>query len=179
MNALLRLLFRLLGWKIEGTLPVIPKYIIAVAPHTSSWDFIIGIMVRAELKLFKARFLGKKELFDGPLGWFFRSLGGTPVDRSSSKDVVAQTVEKFQSHPEFILALAPEGTRKKTGTLKTGFYFMALGAGVPIVPMGFDFGRRRIVIAPPFHPSGNAGSDLAQIIAFYKTIKGKNPELGL
>lgn len=179
MNALLRWLFRRMGWSVKGSLPQIPKYVVAVAPHTSSWDFVIGMMARAELRMYFVRFLGKKELFDGPFGWFFRALGGTPVDRSSSRDVVAQTVEKFQQSSSFVLALAPEGTRKKTGKLKTGFYYMALGAGVPILPIGLDFGRKQIAIAEPFWPTGDVEKDLAELIAFFRTIKGKNPDQGL
>ena len=179
MNALLRWLFRRMGWTIKGQLPQIPKYVMAVAPHTSSWDFVIGMMVRAELRLYSVRFLGKKELFDGPLGWFFRSVGGVGVDRKSSKDVVAQTVEEFQRHQEFVLALAPEGTRKKTGKLRTGFYYMALGAGVPIVPVGLDFSRKQIVIRDLFQPTGDLEKDMAELLAFFRTIRGKNPEMGL
>src|SRR6266850_2408387 len=106
------LIFKLIGWKIEGSFPLkIKKYIVSVAPHTSNWDFVIGVMARSILKIQRARFLGKSQLFQRPYGWFFRWLGGYPVDRSSSHDMVQQAVDIFNRHERFILAIAPEGTR--------------------------------------------------------------------
>lgn len=154
------------------------KYVIAVAPHTSGWDFVIGIMARSALHLQKARFLGKSQLFKPPFGWFFRMLGGTPVDRASSHDVVDQVVSIFNSHDEFILALAPEGTRKKVKKLRTGFYYIAKGAGIPIVPAGFDFEKKQVIVGQPLIPSFDFEGDMATLLTFYRSIKGKIPELG-
>jgi Acyltransferase len=106
-------------------------------------------------------------------------LGGTPVNRTSSHDVVDQVVAIFNAHDEFILGLAPEGTRKKVEKLRTGFYFIAKGAGVPIVPVGFDFEKKKVIIGQPLIPSGNIEDDMAILLSFYRTIKGKIPEQGL
>lgn len=174
------LIFKLLGWRIEGEFPgALKKYIVAVAPHTSNWDFPLGVMARSILRMQKARFLGKDSLFKPPFGWFFRSLGGYPVDRSKSHDVVQQVVDIFKKHDQFILALAPEGTRKKVDKLRTGFYYIAKGAGIPIVPVGFDFSQKRIVIREPFYPTDNAEADFNELRSFYRTMRGKNPEWGI
>lgn len=174
------LIFKLLGWKIVGEFPRhLKKFIIAVAPHTSNWDFPVGVMARSVLRIKDAQFLGKASLFKPPFGWIFRALGGYPVDRSSRHDVVQQAVDIFNAHENFVLALAPEGTRKKVDKLRTGFYYIAKGANVPIVPVGFDFSTKRVIIGSPLTPSDNFDRDMETLLAFYRTIKGKNPELGL
>lgn len=173
-------IFKLLGWKIEGAFPAgVRKYIVAVAPHTSNWDFPLGVMARSILRIENAHFLGKNTLFKPPFGWFFRWLGGYPVDRSSSHDVVQQVVDIFNAHDDFILGLAPEGTRKKVEKLRTGFYYIAKGAHIPIVPVGFDFSTKRVVIGTPMMPSNDFEGDMETLLAFYRKMKGKNPELGL
>jgi 1-acyl-sn-glycerol-3-phosphate acyltransferase len=169
-----------MGWKIIGEFPADEKkYIVAVAPHTSNWDFVIGVMARSIIRMQKAKFLGKDSLFRPPFGWLFRALGGYPVDRSKSHDVVQQVVDIFNSHEEFILALAPEGTRKKVDKLRTGFYYIAKGAHVPIVPVGFDFGHKQIVIGNPLMTTDNFDEDMKSLMDFYQKMKGRNPELGL
>ncbi len=174
------LLFKIFGWKINGQLPEgYPKYIIAVAPHTSNWDFPVGLAARSLLRIKNAQFLGKSQLFKPPFGWFFRMLGGHPVDRASNHDMVDQVVKIFSKHEKFILALAPEGTRKKVAKLRTGFYYIAKGAKVPIVPVGFDFRRKEIVVGTLLMPGDNMERDMETILGFYRTIQGKNPEWGL
>lgn len=174
------LIFKLIGWKIEGSFPPeIKKYIVAVAPHTSNWDFVIGVMARSILKMQNAKFLGKSQLFKAPYGWFFRWLGGYPVDRSSSHDIVHQVVSIFNSHNEFILALAPEGTRKKVDRLKTGFYYIAKQANIPIIPCGFDYQKKKVIVGSPFYPAENLEADIEVLMKFYSNISGKNPELGV
>jgi 1-acyl-sn-glycerol-3-phosphate acyltransferase len=174
------LIFKLIGWKIEGSFPKeLKKYIVAVAPHTSGWDFVIGIMARSILHLQRAKFLGKSQLFKPPFGWFFRWVGGYPVDRSSSHDMVQQVVSIFNSHAKFVLALAPEGTRKKVDRLKTGFYYIAKQANVPIVPCGFDFEKKTVIVGAPFYPTENFEGDMKVLIEFYSSISGRNPELGI
>lgn len=180
LRAIAILIFKMWGWKTEGSFsPEFKKYIIAVAPHTSNWDFPVGVLARSVLKIEKAKFLGKDSLFKPPFGWLFRWLGGYPVNRSKHQDMVQQVVDIFNAHEEFVLALAPEGTRKKIDKLKTGFYFIAKGAGVPIIPCGFDFERKTIVVGKPFYPTENQEQDLNFLIRFYRTIRGKNPELGI
>ena len=123
-------------------------------------------------------FLGKKELFDGPFGFIFRWLGGIPVDRSSSHNMVDQVVQKFKSEESFSLVLSPEGTRKKVERLRTGFYNIAQQAGVPLVMVGFDFGKKEVVIAEPFTTSEQA-ADFRLLLDFFGPMQGKNPEKGL
>jgi 1-acyl-sn-glycerol-3-phosphate acyltransferase len=175
----LRLWWKLNGWKIKGDFPYhVKKMVIIVAPHTSWKDVLVGFAARDQLKIYKARFLGKKELFDGPFGWLFKMLGGTPVDRFSKQGAVEQVVELFNKHDEFILALSPEGTRKKVEKLRTGFYHIAKHANVPIQMIGFDFSTKEIVIAELFYPV-NEVEDFKSIIDFFAPIKGAKPELGL
>ncbi len=174
------LLFNILGWKVTGSLPAHEKkFIIAVAPHTSSWDFPLGLAARSLLRIKKAQFLGKSQLFKPPFGWFFRVLGGHPVERTTSHDMVDQVVKIFDRHDEFIVAMAPEGTRKKVEKLRTGFYYIAKGAHVPIVPVGFDFRRKEVIVSAPLYPGDNFDADMEKIMSFYRTITGRNPELGL
>jgi 1-acyl-sn-glycerol-3-phosphate acyltransferase len=180
MRYIFQIIFKLMGWKIMGAFPADQKkYIVAVAPHTSNWDFVIGVMARSILRMQHAKFLGKDSLFKPPFGWFFRWLGGYPVNRSKSQDIVQQVVEIFKSHDTFILAVAPEGTRKKVDKLRTGFYYIAKGANIPIVPVGFDFGHKQIIISNPFWPSNDVEGDMNVLLAFYRKCKGKNPDLGL
>ena len=174
------LIFKLIGWSVEGSFSSeIKKYIVAIAPHTSNWDFVIGVMARSITGIRKARFLGKSQLFAPPFGWFFRWLGGYPVDRNSSHDVVNQVVSIFDAHEEFILAIAPEGTRKKVSKLKTGFYYIALQAHVPIIPVGFDYEKKKVIIGEPFYPTGDMEVEMNFLWRFYSGIKGRNVELGL
>lgn len=173
------LIFKIIGWRVVGQMPDQKKFIIAVAPHTSNWDFLVGVAARSLLRIYDAQFLGKSSLFKPPFGWFFRMLGGHPVDRSSKQDQVEQVVNLFNKHEKFILALAPEGTRKKVDKLKTGFYYIARGAHVPIVPVGFDFGGKQVVVSDPVYPSEDIHADMEKIMSFYRTIRGRNPELGI
>lgn len=180
LRPLYLLLFKIMGWKVVGDFPVdLKKYIVAIAPHTSNWDFVIGVMARSITRIQKARFLGKSQLFRAPYGWLFRWLGGYPVDRTTHSDMVQQVVDIINKHDEFILAIAPEGTRKKVSKLKTGFYYIALGAKIPIIPVGFDFSKKQVVIGPPLQPTGNIDEDLKVLLTFYSDIVGRNPELGI
>ena len=174
------LFLQMQGWKIHGEFPYhLKKCVIAVGPHTSAWDFVVGLAVRSKLKLYHLNFLGKAELFKGRFGFFFRKLGGFPVDRFSNNNVVDQVAEQFRIRDQFVLALSPEGTRKKVDKLRTGFYHIALKAGVPIVLAGFDFGRKEISFSEPFLPTGNMEEDFKKIIHFFADKEGKIPEYGL
>lgn len=173
--ALSRLAFRWSGWRIEGNFPDLPKFVVIVAPHTSNWDFFVGLMAMFGLGL-RGRFLGKHTLFRWPLGIFMRWLGGLPVIRSSSHNVVEQTVEHFRQSDRMILALSPEGTRKKLPAWRTGFYWVAVGAGVPIVPVSFDFPRRCITIHPPETPSGQLEADLPKLQRHFSSVMARYPD---
>ncbi len=173
-------LFKLFGWKVSGRFPPeLKKYIVAVAPHTSNWDFVVGVAARSILRMQHARFLGKSALFKPPFGWLFTALGGYPVDRSRHSDMVQQVADIFATHDRFILALAPEGTRKKVEKLRTGFYYIAKKAGVPIIPCGFDYRKKEVIIGEPFYPSADLQRDIESLMSFYRNIIGQNPELGI
>lgn len=173
-RALGRVVLRALGWTFAGDLPNLPKFVIIVAPHTSNWDFPVGAAAKLALRL-RARFLGKDTLFRFPLGILMRGLGGIPVDRSQSNDVVRHIVEEFQREERMVLAVAPEGTRKRVERWRTGFYHIAHGARVPILPVAFDWQRRTIVIGAPFITTGDAERDLVELQRFYQGIRGRNP----
>ena len=168
----------LLGWKLIGTINQnVKKCVVIVIPHTSNLDFFIALLVRGMMDI-EINFVGKKELFAFPFGYYFRAVGGAPLDRSGGKNNVDATAEVFAKKETFRLSLSPEGTRKKVAELKTGFYYIALKANVPIVPVAFDFGKKEVKIADPFIPSGNYEDDMKLMLPFYKRVKGKNPEKG-
>lgn len=175
-------LLRIMGWNTNavGYFPIQEKkYVMIVAPHTSGWDFFIGILYRSIFKLTKAKYLGKMELFRPPFGFLFRWLGGVPVDRSSRNNTVNEVVKLFSNNEEFVIALSPEGTRKRVDRLKTGFYNIATQAKVPIVMVGLDFQNKQLVFSAPFNPSGDQEKDFDHILDFFSPIKGKHPELSL
>lgn len=175
MKAFSSLLFyRILGWKMEGRFPDIPKCVVIVVPHTHWMDFLIGLMVRKLIGV-EINFIGKKSLFEGPFGWFFKWTGGAPVDRSKSSDTVGAVAQIFREREEFRLALAPEGTRKKVDTWKTGYYYIALEAKVPIVLVAFDYGTKTVRISEPRMPTGDYEKDYASYREFYRGVVGKVP----
>ncbi|MCO6478024.1 MAG: lysophospholipid acyltransferase family protein [Phaeodactylibacter sp.] len=176
-RAISRFLLKALGWKIVTEFDELPKkYVIIAIPHTSNWDFPIGIMVRSVLG-FDAKYVGKDSLFKIPiLGPVMRWLGGYPVDRSKSNNFVDAVVDIFNSKEEFAITIAPEGTRKKVDKLKTGFYYIALGAGVPIIMVKFDWANKTITFSPPFFPTGDKEADFEFITEYFRGVKGRNPE---
>ncbi len=167
---------RLTGWRFEGTLPDRAKFVMIVAPHTSNWDFLVGVMAMFALGI-RGTFLGKHTLFAWPFGIAMRWLGGVPVNRSSAHDVVRQTIEYFEQRDQMILALSPEGTRKKLPAWRTGFYHVARGAGVPIVPVAFDFPNGVITLFPEFHTTGDQAADFTALAAHFEARMAKRPEL--
>jgi 1-acyl-sn-glycerol-3-phosphate acyltransferase len=175
-TAIARALMLLTGWRFEGALPNLGKFVIIVAPHTSNWDFPTGVMAMFALGI-RGTFLGKDTLFNPPFGFFFRWLGGIPVDRKSSHNVVEQTIAYFAQRERMILALSPEGTRKKIERWRTGFYWVAVGAKVPIVPVAFDFPRRRFVLHPPQVMTGDLDTDIAHLRSFFSASQACRPAL--
>ena len=167
--------FKLMGWKLQNFPSQIKKCVVAVVPHTSWHDFYIGILAR-NIWLAEINFVGKKSLFKAPHGWYFRWMGGSPIDRTKSTDFVTATAKVFDEKDVFRLALAPEGTRKKVEKLKTGFYYIAKAANVPIVMVGFDFENKQVKVAEPFYPTENIAEDFKKIDTFFKGTKGKIPE---
>lgn len=167
---------RVLGWRLDGAIPDVPKLVAIVAPHTSNWDFIVGVAAHFVLGI-DVLFLAKDTLFRWPLGPIMRWLGGVPVDRASSHDVVDQTVAAFERRDRMVLALAPEGTRRKVERWRTGFYYIALGAHVPILPIAFDWATKTIRFGPALMPTGALEADLDTLGAFYAGTAGKRREL--
>ena len=182
LNFLERLIWRLLvawydwsGWRPSGTFPPDRKFVLIGASHTSNWDFLVFLgTVKAMGR--QVRFIGKPSLFKRPMGDFMRALGGVPVDRSSPQDLVSQIVAQFDSHEDFVLVIAPEGTRSDTSRWRTGFYQIALKAGVPIVCAGPDYPSKRGVIGPIIHPTGDMEADLKPAFDFFRTLTPRHPE---
>lgn len=166
-----RAYLRLAGWRIEGTFPADPKYVAIVAPHTSNWDFPLGIAVAFAVEL-RVSWLGKHSIFRTPFKSSLRWLGGIPVNRSASHGVVGECVRAFATAPALMLALTPEGTRKGVSQWKSGFYLIASKAGVPILPVGFDYREHVVRLMPLFQPSGNLEHDLPLIQAMFSEIHG-------
>lgn len=171
-----KFILKLSGWKISGSLPTEHQFLAIVGPHTSNWDFIIGVLARGALGA-KVNFLGKHQLFIPPWGWFFKAIGGTPVDRRKSNNLVDGVVHLYQTDPSFSLALAPEGTRSPVKRWKTGFYHIASKAGVPIVTVGLNFGSKTVVIPNGLDTSDDMEFDMEQIIRFYRSIEGRHPKV--
>jgi 1-acyl-sn-glycerol-3-phosphate acyltransferase len=173
-----KLLLKIWGFRITGPNPeTIPKKVYVVYPHTSNWDFPLGILLKFGMPL-KVNFVGKSSLFKWPYGGLFRWLGGIPVDRTKSTYFVDSMVNLYNSHDQLSFAISPEGTRKRVRKFKTGFYYIAYLAKVPIIFVKFDFGNKEVNFSQPFTPSGVYSEDLKIIINHFKGTKGYNPELG-
>ena len=177
MKAITRFIFyTLLGWKTVGSFPrELKKYVIIGAPHTHWFDFLVGLAIKFAEGL-PANYIGKASLFKPPFGFFFKWLGGTPIDRSKSNNKVDAIVNVFNAHENFILALSPEGTRKKVDHWKTGFYYIAKGANVPIVMFTFNFKDKEIKISEPYYLTDNMDEDFKNFHKFYEGVQGKIPE---
>jgi 1-acyl-sn-glycerol-3-phosphate acyltransferase len=167
-----RAFLRILGWRFRGSVPNVAKAVLIVAPHTSNWDFFVGVAAMFALGL-RVDFLGKHSLFFEPLGSIMRWLGGIAVDRRTTSGVVDQTVALIASRDQILLGLSPEGTRSSVERWKSGFYFIADRAGVPIVPASLDYGRREIRIGEAFETTGELEADLPHLLGFFSGIAGK------
>lgn len=166
---------RVFGWEVEGAVPEAPRYVVIAAPHTTNWDLPFMLAVAYTMG-FDPSWVGKHTLFEGPRGRFFRWLGGVPVNRSSRRDQVQQIVDHIHSVEKIALAIAPEGTRMRRKYWKSGFYYIALRAEVPIALGYLDYKRKRGGIGPVFMPSGDLEADCALIRNFYAGVTGKHPE---
>lgn len=174
-EALSRAILRLFGWRIDyENLPNVPKMVLVGAPHTSNLDFVLTLLTIFALSV-DVHWMAKHSVFRCPVGGIMRWLGGIPIDRRDRHNVVEQTVAQFAAHDAFILAITPEGTRKKVRIWKTGFYHIARTADVPIVPVVFDFGNKVLRIGPAFALSGDETADLATIRTFYAGVRGRHP----
>lgn len=164
----------LLGWRIEGEIPNIRRCVIIVAPHTSNWDFFIGLAALLALDL-RVTWLGKHQIFRAPFGRPLRALGGVPVDRSAPEGVVEQAAAVLAPPNSAFLAVAPEGTRRKVERWKSGFWRIARRAGVPILPVAFDFRKRAVVLGETYMPTGDYAADLAALQRRFSAEMARNP----
>ena len=178
MQKLSKFIFtQILGWKLIGDFPKhLKKYVVIAAPHTSWKDFPIAILAR-NYSGEKVNFIGKNSLFKSPFGFIFRALGGTPVDRSQNSNMVDAIVQIFEKREEFRLGISPEGTRKKVTNWKTGFYYIAKGANVPIVMATLDFEHKQIKFSKPYETTNNKEKDFEYFYSFFKGVKGCHSEL--
>jgi 1-acyl-sn-glycerol-3-phosphate acyltransferase len=176
MQTIACFLLKLFGWKIIGSLPKEKKYILIVAPHTSNWDLVIGLCARFAVGE-KINFLAKKQVFFFPLGALLRAIGGTAIDRSKHENKVEQVVALYNQQQEFRLGLAPEGTRSEVSRWKEGFYHIACKADLPIAMVGLDYKDKEVRVREAFWPSKDINKDFADILTFFRTIRGKYPKV--
>lgn len=174
LRRLLVMLYRRGGWTSVGTVPEPQRFVLIAVPHTSNWDFPNFLGVTQALGI-RTHFIAKSSLFRWPMGGFMRQVGGVRLDRAKAKDTVQQMVDEFARRDDFVLTIAPEGTRGAVGKWRTGFYQIALGAGVPIVCGFMDYPTRTSGLGPVIVPTGDYDADMAPAFAFYRGITGKHP----
>ncbi len=165
----------LAGWRVEGNLPNLRKFVLVVAPHTSNWDFVVGFLVYLALQI-ETLWFAKHTALRGPLGPLGRHFGAVAIDRSRAGYVVQAYIEEFNKRESMVLTLAPEGTRSRVVDWKRGFHHVARGADVPIVPVALDFSRKRIVFGPPQMPTDDYVADMALFKPFFRAAMAKRPE---
>lgn len=176
MSILGKFLFQLIGWKYKGEYPGNDKsFVIIIAPHTSNWDVPIGLFLKFWLNI-KSSFYVKSEIFFPPLGWLLKALGALPVVRSRSTRFVNHVIEDFRKRKNHRIIITPEGTRKGVDKFKTGFYHIAYGAKVPILPILFDYVNKQITFKDFIYPSGDAKKEIPEIEKMFEGVKGKYPE---
>ncbi|MCB0036850.1 MAG: lysophospholipid acyltransferase family protein [Anaerolineales bacterium] len=173
-----RLILTIFGWHFAGPLPNQAKFIAIGAPHTSNWDYPLAAIAIWALGV-DVTIMAKHTMFRKPYGWLFRWLGLIPIDRTAHHGVVEQLAAEFSRRDKLLLGLAPEGTRSKVKRWKTGFYHIAVQAGVPILPVALDFGRKTIRFHELLFPTGNLEDDLQKLKEIYADATGRNPELGI
>ena len=170
-----KIVFKLIGWRIVGEIPKLEKCLVISAPHTSNWDFLIGRCF-AYITGLKTKYLIKSELYVWPLSLLIKWNGGIPVYRKTGKNTVDQVVQMIKKADSIILAIAPEGTRKRVVKWKTGFYYIAEKANIPIVLMYMDYKKKEIGYFDVLIPSGDLQKDLTTIQEYYKDVVGCKPD---
>jgi 1-acyl-sn-glycerol-3-phosphate acyltransferase len=174
-RALGGLVLRVAGWRLEGSSPNRAQCVLLVAPHTSNWDFVIGLAAKWALGL-RVRFVGKHTLFRFPLGVLMRAVGGIPVDRRAPEGYVEKAAAFFTGGAPLYLVIAPEGTRRRVLRWKTGFHRIAMSAGVPILPVALDYSVRAVRLLPFYEPTGDFRQDLAALSALFRPEMACHPE---
>lgn len=171
LGALARWLFKIFGWRVVGPVPTAPKAIWVVAPHSTNWDFLIGLGIRPTIHIW-IQYLAKSSLFTWYAGWLFRALGGKPVYRDKSHNVVDATANVFDHNERLHICIAPEGTRSNVSKLKTGFYYIALKANVPLVLVGFDWPRKLVILSDLLYVTGDYQKDMLPFYEFFAQVHG-------
>ncbi|MEZ0607372.1 1-acyl-sn-glycerol-3-phosphate acyltransferase [Fibrella sp. WM1] len=169
LGAFLTRLYHALGWALVGPRPNVPKALWVVAPHSTNWDFPLGLWIRHELDIYIG-YLAKSSLFTWYAGWLFKALGGTPVYRDKTNNLVDAVADTFNRHSVLHVCITPEGTRSDVSKLKTGFYYMALKANVPLILVGFDWTRKRIVLSEPMYMTGDFQRDMLPFYQFFAQL---------
>lgn len=166
------------GWRAEAAGPIPRKCVLIAAPHTSNWDFLYFVGLTHDLGI-KAHFMAKRELFAWPMNGFLHDIGGIPIDRSSGGNYVQAMVDEFNRRDDFILTIAPEGTRGQVRQWRTGFYHIARGAGVPLVCGLMDYARKVGGLGPALMPSGDYVRDMAEVERYYRSVTPRHPGLAM
>jgi 1-acyl-sn-glycerol-3-phosphate acyltransferase len=175
LQTLARWILGLFGWKAVGHKPPYDKFILIAAHHTSNWDLPLGLLVMAALGV-RVQWIGKDSIFRPPFGKLFRKMGGIPVNRRARNNFTQQMVDLYAQSAELAVVISPEGTRSKTEYWRTGFYYIASGAQVPIVMAFLDYATRTGGIGPTLHPSGDIAADMERIRQYYDGVIGRFPE---
>jgi 1-acyl-sn-glycerol-3-phosphate acyltransferase len=172
---LARLIVGAIGWDISGEIPAGNKFLLIGAPHTSNWDFFFMLLTSWIFRL-KVSFMGKDSLFWGPLGWIMRALGGIPIDRSSRQGIVDQMVARFDAEQALALVVTPGGTRGYRDHWKSGFYWIAYKAKIPVLCGAINYAHKRVHLGLSFIPTGDLRADMDRIRAFFQEGEGLYPQ---
>lgn len=175
MRAISHFLIRLTGWKLDDQSPDVPRYVLIGYPHTSNWDFVIGMLAKSAMSM-PLNWVAKHSIFWGPFKYLFVAMGGIPLNRDTTQGFIQKNIEIFQQREHFVLGLMPEGTRSKADHWKSGFYHIAQGAGVPIAFAYMDYSKKIVGVGKVIQPSGDMQADMEIIREFYSDKIGRHPE---
>jgi len=175
MRLISRFILKLLGWKLDERMPSTPRYVMIGYPHTSNWDFVLGMLAKWAMQL-PLNWVAKHSMFWGPFKPMFIAMGGIPLNREKTNGFIQKNIELFSEREKFALGIMPEGTRSKTDRWKSGFYHIAHGANVPIAMAYLDYKNKILGIGEIMNTTGDIEADLEIIRAFYKDKIGYRPE---
>ena len=175
MQYFCRFVLNFFGWQLDEQQPLTQHYVLIAYPHTSNWDFILGMIAKWAMGM-PLNWVAKHSMFWGPFKYLFVAMGGVPLNRQKSSGFIQKNIELFEQRPEFVLGLMPEGTRSKTAALKTGFYHIAHGANVPIALAYLDYKNKKIGVGKFIETTGNINADFELIKEFYQDKTGHTPE---
>ncbi|MBK6328905.1 MAG: lysophospholipid acyltransferase family protein [Chloroflexi bacterium] len=173
-RALTIAILALFGWRVTGSLPDVPKALLIGAPHTTNWDFLLTVAAIYALGI-RLSWMGKHTFVNGFGKPLWHWLGGIPIDRRATHGMVGSMIEAFNHHDQLLVGITPEGTRSETHKWHSGFYHIAMGANVPILPVAFDYGRKEVHFYPIFRPTGDKETDITHLQTLYQDVKGKFP----